>query len=325
VTGLPPSRRRPRAALQALVAMTADLRIVRTAALDVAFEDRGPRGGFPVLLAHGWPDSVRTWDAVAPRLHAAGFRTIAYYLRGFGPTRFRQPSTLYSGQDAALASDLLQLATALELDRFAVVGHGWGARAGYRAAALEPRRVTQLVALSADYEADTPEDLLPLRDLRAHWHRWFFALPSAKDLLNERRAELAEYLWRSWSPGWAFSPRDLSEAALAFENPTFAEVTLHAHRHRSGLAPGDPSYAALEAQLAILPRIDVPTLTLHGAMDGAADPTRRAPWAQLFSGTYQRMVLPRVGHFPQRETPARVATEITSWLTTTGDPAPTLH
>jgi pimeloyl-ACP methyl ester carboxylesterase len=305
--------------------MTSDLRIIRTPVLDVAFEDRGPRTGFPVVMAHGWPDSVRTWDAITPRLHAAGFRTIAYYLRGFGPTRFREPSTLYSGQDAALAADLLELATALELPRFAVVGHGWGAHAGYRAAALEPRRVSQLVALAADHEVATPEEALPLRDLRTHWYQWFFALPSAKRMLNERRGELADYLWRTWSPGWAFSPRDLSEAALAFENPTFSEVTLHAYRHRWGLAPGDPRYGELEALLARSPRIEVPTLVLHGATDGSGDPTRRRPSTQPFAGAYCRMVLPRVGHFPQREAPERVSAEILAWLRAPIAAPPTLH
>ena len=55
--------------------------------LSIYVEDHG--SGVPVLLLHGWPDDVRTWDGVAARLNAAGFRTIAPFLRGFGRTRFR--------------------------------------------------------------------------------------------------------------------------------------------------------------------------------------------------------------------------------------------
>ena len=39
--------------------------------LRVGYEADGPAGGFPVVLAHGWPDDVRTWDRVVPALHRA--------------------------------------------------------------------------------------------------------------------------------------------------------------------------------------------------------------------------------------------------------------
>jgi pimeloyl-ACP methyl ester carboxylesterase len=47
-----------------------------TEVLAVAYEAGGPEGAPVVLLLHGWPDDVRGWRDVAPRLHAAGFRTV---------------------------------------------------------------------------------------------------------------------------------------------------------------------------------------------------------------------------------------------------------
>ncbi len=85
-------------------------RMVATQLLDVAYEDRGPPDGSCVLLLHGWPDDIRTWDGIVNALHSAGFRTIAPYLRGFGPTRFLSPNTARSGQLAALASDVIDFA-----------------------------------------------------------------------------------------------------------------------------------------------------------------------------------------------------------------------
>lgn len=52
-------------------------------------------------------------------------------LRGFGATRFRSMEIMRSGQLSALGQDLLDLADALGLQHFAVVGHDWGARAAY--------------------------------------------------------------------------------------------------------------------------------------------------------------------------------------------------
>ncbi len=119
--------------------------------LEIAYEDDGPRDGPPVLLLHGWPDSPRTWREVASRLTQAGYRTIVPALRGFAPTRFRDPDIPRTGQVVALAQDALDLLDGLGLDRAAVVGHDWGARTGYALAALAPERVSRLVAVSVGY------------------------------------------------------------------------------------------------------------------------------------------------------------------------------
>jgi pimeloyl-ACP methyl ester carboxylesterase len=48
-----------------------------TRTLNIAYEARGPSNGFPVILLHGWPDDVRTYDRGVPILNAAGFRSVA--------------------------------------------------------------------------------------------------------------------------------------------------------------------------------------------------------------------------------------------------------
>ena len=47
-----------------------------TSTLNIAYEAGGPPDGFPVVLLHGWPDDVRTYDRVVPVLQAAGLRTV---------------------------------------------------------------------------------------------------------------------------------------------------------------------------------------------------------------------------------------------------------
>src|SRR2546423_13544415 len=90
---------------------------VRTATLDIACEVSGPERGAPVILLHGFPDDPRTWDRVAAHLSRAGYRTIAPYLRGYGPTRFLDEHTLRSGQQAGLGQDLLRLGGGIWVQR----------------------------------------------------------------------------------------------------------------------------------------------------------------------------------------------------------------
>ncbi|MEV5967039.1 alpha/beta fold hydrolase [Kribbella sp. NPDC051952] len=82
---------------------------------------------------------------MADELVASGRYVVAPYLRGYGPTRFRDSRTLRSGQQAALGQDLLDFMDALEINRAVVAGYDWGGRAACIAAALWPERITGLV------------------------------------------------------------------------------------------------------------------------------------------------------------------------------------
>ena len=62
-------------------------------------------------------------------LVAAGHRVLVPWLRGYGPTRFRDPSAPRTAQQTALAQDVLDFADALKIERFAMAGFDWGNRA----------------------------------------------------------------------------------------------------------------------------------------------------------------------------------------------------
>jgi pimeloyl-ACP methyl ester carboxylesterase len=81
------------------------------------------------------------------------------------------------------------------------------------------------------------------------------------------RDELGRLLWKLWSPTWAFDDETYNWTAASFNNPDFVEVVIHSYRHRMGNAAGEPRYAALEARLASLPKISVPTVVIHGLAD----------------------------------------------------------
>jgi pimeloyl-ACP methyl ester carboxylesterase len=295
--------------------MSAGFQIVQTELLDIAYEEQGPSAGLPVILLHGWPDDIRTWDGVVSSLNAAGFRTIAPYLRGFGPTRFRSESTPRSGQLAALGRDVVELVGALQLGRVALVGHDWGARAAYIAATeLGPQHVTHLVALSVGYGTNDPGQHLSLVQIRNYWYHWYFALSRGSDLVKGSRRELGKFLWATWSPAWQFADADYAATAVSFDNPDWADVTVHSYRHRWGQAEGDPRYDALERRLSSMPTVRVPTLILHGDADACNHPLTSADKEKFFGNRYERKLLPGIGHFPQREVPDRVATDLVACL-----------
>src|ERR1700722_13095579 len=123
------------------------IKTVRTPVLDIAYEEIGPADGRPVALMHGFPDDIHAYDDVAPSLAASGYRVIVPYLRGYGPTRFLDPATPRSGEQAALGHDLYDLIDALDLKQPILAGYDWGGRASCVVAALWPERVAGLVSI----------------------------------------------------------------------------------------------------------------------------------------------------------------------------------
>ncbi|WP_460164896.1 alpha/beta fold hydrolase [Pseudomonas sp. S1_G07] len=106
--------------------MNAPLLYVRTSMLDIAYETHGPAEGEPVILLHGFPYDPRSYDAIAPVLAERGYRVLVPYLRGYGPTRFINAQVMRSGQQAALAQDLLEFMDALRIPQATLAGYDWG-------------------------------------------------------------------------------------------------------------------------------------------------------------------------------------------------------
>lgn len=111
----------------------------------------GPAGGAPVLLLHGFPENSRMWDAVAARLHAAGFRTIAPDQRGYSPAA--RPSEVSAYALDEIVGDALGLLDALDLSTVDVIGHDWGAVVGWHLAGRHADRVRTLTAVSVPHPA----------------------------------------------------------------------------------------------------------------------------------------------------------------------------
>jgi len=184
--------------------MKEDLRYVRTDVLDVAYEESGPAEAEPVLLMHGFPQDPRCYDEVAARLAAAGKRCIVPYLRGYGPTRFLSPDTLRSGQQGALAHDLLQLLDALEIGQAVMGGFDWGGRAACIVAALWPERVSGLLSCAGYNIQDIAAGAAPAQPVDEHrfWYQWYFHTERGRAGLAAHRADFCKLLWQLWSPSW---------------------------------------------------------------------------------------------------------------------------
>jgi pimeloyl-ACP methyl ester carboxylesterase len=285
---------------------------IRTPVLDVAYESSGPADALPVLLLHGFPYDVRSFDGVVALVNAAGFRTIVPWLRGYGGTQFLSANTQRSGEQAALGQDLLELLDALRIQKAVLAGYDWGGRAACVVSALWPERVTGLVS-STGYNiqdiANSHRPADPAQEARL-WYQYYFHTERGRNGLIEKRREISRLLWRMWSPNWAFDDATFDRTAGSFDNPDFVDVVMHSYRHRTGNVAGDPRYAAVEARLATQPDIHVPAINLHGGADGVTPLGASEGHGKHFTAAYQRRVLENVGHNVPQEAPQAFADAI---------------
>ncbi|UUV30704.1 alpha/beta hydrolase [Amycolatopsis roodepoortensis] len=288
---------------------------VTTPVLEIEYEHFGEAGGPPVVLLHGFPYDVRAYDEVATLLAADGASVYVPYLRGFGGTRFLDKATPRSGQQAALAQDLLDFLDALGLEKPVVGGYDWGGRAACIAAALRPERVRGLVSVDG-YNVQNlayAGEPAPPEWERTYWYQFYFHSERGRRGLAENRDELCALLWRTWSPTWTGAAEAFPASAPSLHNPDFVDVVIHSYRHRFGLVEGDPRYQALEDLIAEEPAITVPTVVLESGDDGIGGPSAEGD-REYFTGPYEHRALPGVGHNVPQEAPEAFAAAVASLL-----------
>ena len=277
--------------------------------LNVGYVDAGPANGPAVILLHGWPYDIHSYDDVVPRLTKAGYRVIVPYLRGYGTTRFLDPNAVRNGEPAALAQDVVDLMDALKIDKAILAGYDWGARSADIVAALWPERVKGLVSVSGyliGSQESGKQPLPPSAELQ-WWYQFYFATDRGAAGYARNRHEFAKLIWKTASPQWHFDDRTFDRSAAALENPDHAAITVFNYRWRLGLVKGEAKYDPLEARLAKFPAITVPTITLEGDANGAPHP-QPAAYAKRFTGKYKHeLIKGGVGHNLPQEAPRAFA------------------
>ena len=268
--------------------------------LDFAYLEAG-RGPL-VILVHGFPDSAETWDDTIDGLAAAGFRAVAPFQRGYFPSEIPAEGD-YS--TVSLGRDLIALITALGAEQAYVVGHDWGAAAGYAAANIEPAKVRKLVTLAIPH----PRVIKPsLELLRRAPHFIHFQFGYASEWLAARNNfEYVNSLYTRWSPTWDVPERQRMLINRMFSQPGYLRAALGYYQ---ALFTDSEEDRELRRRITV-----VPTLTFAGDEDGAIDSLRGfSDMPTAFSHGYEFVLVKGAGHFLHREKPDEFLAKLIQFL-----------
>ena len=292
------------------VSALGEIKQINAGVLNVGYAEIGPANGTVVLLIHGWPYDIHSFEEVAPLLAAKGYRVIMPYLRGYGTTRFLSDKTMRNGQQSVFAADMIAFMDALKIDKAVIGGFDWGARTAVIMAALWPERCKALVSVSGYLVVNLTANQKPLAPTAelGWWYQYYFATDRGVAGYTENRNDFNKLIWKIASPKWNFDDATFARTATAFDNPDHVAIVIHNYRWRLSLAEGETKYDNLEKHLAVRPDITVPAITIGSDFDGAAADGKA--YAGKFKGKYSHKVLNGIGHNVPQEAPQSFANAI---------------
>jgi len=251
---------------------------------DMNYKVEGPAGAPWLTFANSLVTSLEMWDEQARALKDR-YRVLRYDMRGHGQSGTpRPPYTL-----AELASDVLALWGALEVDRSHFVGLSLGGMIGIHLAARRPEKFRCLVA--TDCRADANEAYQGVFDERIRVTR------------EQGMAGMVEpTLVRFFAPAFAAAHPAVIDRFRAMIRSTSPEGHIGCCEALRGLAEG-----------ANLPKITVPTLYLGGEHDIGAPPEMMRAMAQATPGS-RYIMLEGAGHISNIEAPERYLSAVEQFL-----------
>ena len=271
-----------------------------------------------VMLLHGFPESHRTWREVAPRLEDQFFLVMPDQ-RGFAGSDLPQEVDDYKTD--TLIDDIFALADALDVERFALVGHDWGGAIAWGAALRNDPRLTRLAIVNAPHPVIFQKSLIEDADQRAAsqyitafrtpgfekaveamGYEAFFEKTFARhtDVSKVPESEKQQYI-ADWSQPGAFS------------------AMLNWYRGSRVIVPPPGVTVPLpDWLLRAFPKVEVPTLVIWGMKDAALLPIQLEGLGELVNDLTS-VRLPDAGHFAPWEAGDAVARALQPFLE--GQPA----
>lgn len=266
----------------------------------------------PLLLAlHGFPDTAWTYRRLAPLLAAAGWRVVAPFSRGYGPSGVPTDGDYTVG---ALMADAVALHEALGGDERAVLlGHDWGALTANGLAADVSSPFAKVVSMAVPpLSAMSPGPGLWRPWLagvvRQPVHSWYILANQVPGVSERLFARMVSKLWRDWSPGYD-ARTDLAHLLESVPDVDRARAVVSYYR-----AAARPSGLRFLKQGRPL----TPTLYLHGARDGCFDPRFFPLVDARLSDPHRAVLVPDAGHFLTVEQPEVVARHVLDFVGSPG-------
>lgn len=270
--------------------------------VDLHVRTFGPDDGYPILLLHGWPDSSRCWERVAPLLE--GYRLVMPDQRAFG--RSAMPDDLEAYRMQSLLGDVVGLLDWAGAAKASIVGHDFGGAVAWQAAAWLPDRFDAGVVIASPHPGHFRQVAAGnVPQLMKGFYAWLMQTDDGVSLLTQDDGRLMA----RFAFGGALPP----EAVEAYRLEWTADpdrLRAMANWYRANYSPRflDPG-----ADISIR-NARIPVRYIHGAKDFAFVPELATGSAAFVDADADEHVLEDGSHWMPQAQPEKVAALVADWV-----------
>jgi pimeloyl-ACP methyl ester carboxylesterase len=264
---------------------------------DLAFDHAG-RGGRPLLLLHGWPETRRIWERNVAPLAEAGFEVIAPDLRGFGDSPL-------AGDDrydpAAHSHDMAVLVRGLGHERIVVCAGDLGGVVAQDLSLRYEGLVERLCLFNTippllpDGPPAIPRATRMAADYFIRQSKDADGLAAELDTPDKRRRYIATFYGsRFWAAPGSFTREDVERMTEPFADADHFRASIANYEYAGGPRQ-TPEPARLREPN------PTPALILYGPEDHVIMPDFPERMEAAFPNRAGTFVVPGAGHFLQWE------------------------
>lgn len=271
--------------------------------------EEGPADAPALIFLHGFPENHRAWRHQIAHL-AGRYRCIAPDLRGYGASS--KPDRVEDYALPRLVRDVLEMADALGVNRFTLLGHDWGGMLAWSVAGASDR-VIRLVIANAPHPA-LFQNLLWRNPAQraASQYITLFRDPAIDTTLAQHG--LAPVLQQAFGKGAlrAMEPAELGALLAQWSDPPTARAMIAWYRASDVIVPA-PDAPILAGAAPVPPPLAIPVLILWGARDEALLPAN-LDGLEALVGDLTIYHLPDAGHFSPWSAPGAVNAALDGFL-----------
>lgn len=296
-------------------------RVTLASGIELDVVDEGPRDAPALIFLHGFPESHRTWRHQIAHL-SGRFRCIAPDQRGYRGSSKPQEVDAYTPDK--LIGDVFQLADALGVDKFTVIGHDWGGAIAWGTALMGQMngRVPRAVIANAPH----PIGFSRLVWTNRHQRESSQYMRTFRDTANDqivRDFGLTGMLMKAFEGRFEtedrMEPEERAQLLRDYENRDAAFGMLNWYRASPLYVPAldEPYEMPADRAPPQLPPLTIPTLVIW-ALDDLALPPENLDGLEDMVPNMTLVRVPDCGHFVPWEAPGAVNAALDEFLARTG-------
>jgi len=261
--------------------------------------------GETIFFLHGFPDLAGTWDEAIDSL-SKDYHCVAPFLRGYYPTAIPKDGN-YAPQ--IIAKDIHELAKAMGVSSYYVVGQDWGASVVYSMMNLYSSNIIKAVTIAIPHPSTISRNPVTLWKAR-HFIRFRNKKKSIAYTKSNNYAYL-DRLYKRWSPNWTDyqSTANLIKQSYDLDGRLEAAIGYYWTFHNT---LKDKELQAFYNQV-----VDLPLLTMIGKTDGALLAKSFTKMKKNMPPSFKLLSHETAGHFLHQEAPAFFLSSLTEFFART--------